>query len=100
MALVSVVVGLAVMGSDAVCFAQAAAGTINTFAGDGSLGFAGDGGPAISARLSSPNGLAADKAGNLFIVDAGNRRVRKVTPSGVISTVAGSGDSGFSGDGG
>jgi sugar lactone lactonase YvrE len=80
--------------------AQDAAGTINTVAGKGGLGFSGDGGPAASAQLSSPNGLAVDKAGNLFIVDAGNHRVRKVDTSGNISTVAGNGNSGFSGDGG
>jgi hypothetical protein len=74
-------------------------GIISTVAGKG-LGFSGDGGPAVSAQISSPNGLATDKAGNLFIVDAGNRRVRKVNTAGIISTVAGSGNSGFSGDGG
>jgi uncharacterized protein (TIGR03437 family) len=91
---------LAVTGGPTLCFAQGVAGTINTVAGSGSLGFAGDGGPATSARLSAPDGLALDKTGNLFIVDNGNNRIRKVDKSGVISTVAGNGSSGFSGDGG
>ncbi len=89
-----------VFGGRTLCFAQGAAGTINTVAGNGSLGFSGDGGPAAGARLSAPDGLAIDRMGNLFIVDNGNRRIRKVDKSGVITTVAGSGGSGFSGDGG
>jgi uncharacterized protein (TIGR03437 family) len=91
---------LAVFSGRPLCFAQSAAGTINTVAGDGSMGFAGDGGPATSARLSSPDGLAFDKMGNMFIVDNGNNRIRKVDSSGVITTVAGTGKTGFSGDGG
>src|SRR5271165_2819256 len=91
---------LAVFGGRTPCFAQSVAGTIGTVAGNGSLGFSGDGGPAASAQLSSPDGLALDRMGNLFIVDAGNHRVRKVDTSGVISTVAGNGSGGFSGDGG
>lgn len=91
---------LAAFGGRTNCFAQSVAGTINTVVGNGSLGFSGDGGPADSARLSSPNGLAVDNLGNLFIVDAGNTRIRKVTASGLISTVAGNGSNGFSGDGG
>jgi sugar lactone lactonase YvrE len=75
-------------------------GLINTVAGNGALGFSGDGGPATSAQLNSPEGIAVDSAGNLYIVDSFNQRVRKVSPSGVISTVAGNGASGFSGDGG
>jgi uncharacterized protein (TIGR03437 family) len=94
------IAALAVCGGRVLCGAQNAAGTINTFAGKGGLGFSGDGGPATSAQLSSPNGLAVDKAGNLFIVDAGNHRIRKVDTSGIISTVAGNGGTGFSGDGG
>ena len=60
----------------------------------------GDGGPAIFARLNSPRGLAVDGNGNLYIADTGNNRIRKVTPSGLITTIAGSGTKGFSGDGG
>ena len=91
---------LAVCGGRTLSFAQGVTGTIDTVVGNGNLGFSGDGGPAASAQISSPDGLAIDKMGNLFIVDAGNHRIRKVTPAGVISTVAGNGSSGFSGDGG
>ena len=75
-------------------------GTITTVAGNGSAGFFGDGGQATSASLSYPNGVAADGFGNLFIADFGNNRIRKVSAGGVITTVAGNGPSGFSGDGG
>jgi uncharacterized protein (TIGR03437 family) len=76
------------------------AGTISTVAGNGTLGFSGDKGPATSAELFSPWGVAVDAAGNLFIVDWGNDRIREVTPAGAINTVAGNGTPGFSGDGG
>lgn len=76
------------------------AGIISTVAGNGLPGSSGDGGPAVNASLSSMLGLALDNAGNLYIADAGNRRVRKVTPAGIISTIAGTGVQGFSGDGG
>jgi uncharacterized repeat protein (TIGR01451 family) len=78
----------------------AADGTMTLVAGDGTSGFGGDGGPATSAQLNSPSGIAVDAGGNLLIVDSGNQRIRKVTPGGVISTLAGTGTSGFSGDGG
>jgi sugar lactone lactonase YvrE len=77
-----------------------AANRIVSMAGDGIDGFAGDGGAASSARLSAPAGVAVDGAGNLYIADAGNNRVRKVDVAGVISTIAGSGSAGISGDGG
>lgn len=77
-----------------------AAGNIYTAAGDGTAGFAGDGGPATVARLNQPRGVAVDAAGNLYISDTGNQRVRKVTPGGVITTLAGTGTAGFNGDGG
>lgn len=70
---------------------------IKTIAGTGVLGFAGDGGQAISALLNNPSNLTFDSGGNLYIVDQGNARIRKVTVSGVISTIAGA--SHFSGDG-
>lgn len=73
---------------------------INTFAGTGTWGFSGDGGPAISAQLGSPIGLAVDGVGNIYIADYLNNRVRKVTPLGIISTFAGNGTFGYSGDGG
>jgi sugar lactone lactonase YvrE len=76
------------------------AGIISTIAGNGSTGFSGDGGPATAAQLFYPYGVAVDAAGNLFFADGGNTRIRKVTPAGIISTVAGNGIGGFSGDGG
>ena len=62
-----------------------AAGTITTIAGTGEFVFSGDGGPAIQAALNRPSGVAVDGAGNLFIADVGNNRIRKVDASGVIS---------------
>jgi uncharacterized protein (TIGR03437 family) len=75
-------------------------GTIGTVAGDGTQDYSGDGGPAIDARLSMPGTLAADQAGNLYIADRGNNRVRKVSQDGTIGTIAGNGSPGYSGDGG
>lgn len=75
-------------------------GSITTIAGTGRPGFSGDGGPAVEAQLNFPSGLAVDADGNLYIADTDNQRVRKVTRDGVISTIAGSGNQGFSGDGG
>jgi trimeric autotransporter adhesin len=73
--------------------------TITTYAGDGNLGAAGDGGRAVIAHLNSPRGLALDAAGNLYLADSGNHRVRVVTASNqVINTIAGTGTLGFSGD--
>jgi len=74
-------------------------GVITTVAGNGTGGFSGDGGPATSARLSYPRWVAVDSAGNLYIADSENARVRKVS-NGVITTVAGNGNGGFSGDNG
>jgi uncharacterized protein (TIGR03437 family) len=76
-------------------------GTISTAVGFGVWpGFNGDGGPATQATLNTPNGVAVDSAGNLYIADTKNYRIRKVAPSGVITTVAGNGSSVYSGDGG
>jgi uncharacterized protein (TIGR03437 family) len=75
-------------------------GTISTLAGTGIAGFSGDGGPAASAQLSHPAGIAVDEAGNVFIADSANYRIRKVSPDGIITTVAGTGTSSLSGDGG
>ena len=74
-------------------------GAITTVAGNGSMGYAGDGGPALGAKLACPHGVAIDPAGNIYIGDTENNRVRKVTLGGVISTIAGTGTQGFTGDG-
>jgi hypothetical protein len=79
----------------------AATGTIITFAGTGSVGFSGDGGPATAALVNNPGGVGVDGSGNVFIADSSNERVREVAKAtGVITTVAGSGTMGFGGDGG
>ena len=75
-------------------------GTITTFAGTGERGFGGDGGPAIQAQLDAPSGVAVDEAGNLYIADWSNARIRKVDGTGAITTIAGTGERGFGGDGG
>jgi RHS repeat-associated protein len=77
-----------------------ASGIISTVAGNGQYGFSGDGGPATRAALKSPRLVAVDDSGNIYIADTDNRRIRKVDASGIISTVAGNGQIGFSGDGG
>jgi sugar lactone lactonase YvrE len=77
-----------------------AAGVITTVAGNGDAGFSGDHAAATNASLSAPFGVAVDKAGNLYIADTSNHRVRKVDTSGTITTVAGNGTESFSGDGG
>jgi uncharacterized protein (TIGR03437 family) len=75
-------------------------GIITTLAGTGVAGFSGDGGPAATAQLNLPYGLAADLAGYLYVADYGNDRVRRIGPDGVIVTVAGNGNQGSTGDGG
>ncbi|TBR21117.1 tandem-95 repeat protein, partial [bacterium] len=75
-------------------------GTIHTFAGNGSWNFSGDNGPATSASLATAKNLAVGPDGGLYILDADNRRVRKVGTDGIIRSVAGNGQTGFSGDGG
>src|SRR3990172_493338 len=78
-----------------------ATGTLTTLAGSGNAGDFGDGGPAVIAWLNSPSGVWVDAAGNIYIADAGNNRVRKITAAtGLISTIAGNGIAGFTGDGG
>jgi sugar lactone lactonase YvrE len=74
--------------------------TITTVAGNGAIGFSGDGGPAIFAELSGPTGVAVDPLGNIYIADNDNHRIRRVNPSGIISTIAGNGNPIFCGDGG
>jgi len=75
-------------------------GMMTRYAGSGESGFSGDGGPAIKANFKTPAGLAFDPEGNLYIADRENHRVRKIDTSGNISTFAGIGKAGFSGDGG
>jgi trimeric autotransporter adhesin len=69
-------------------------------AGNGTAGYAGDGGPAVNAELRYPESLALDIAGNLYIAELGNDRVRKLDGTGSISTVTGNGVGGNTGDGG
>ena len=75
-------------------------GIISTIAGNHTDGFSGDGGLAINAQLNGPSGVVTDVNGNIYIADAGNRRIRKVNINGIISTFAGTGQGGYSGEGG
>jgi sugar lactone lactonase YvrE len=75
-------------------------GIITTVAGNGNSGYSGDGGPATAAKLNQPAGVALDHLGNLYIADTHNQVLRKVTPKGVITTIAGNNTPGYRGDGG
>jgi len=76
-------------------------GVITTIAGNGEAGYAGDGGPAVRASLNEPYGIAIDRAGNIFVADRLNRRVRRIdAANGSITTLAGTGEAAYSGDGG
>jgi uncharacterized protein (TIGR03437 family) len=75
-------------------------GTITTVAGNGTAGFSGDGGPAVSATLNYPGGMTVDAAGNLYFNDDINFRTRRISTTGTITTIAGNGVQGFAGDGG
>ncbi len=87
--------------NDVVRKVEAGTGVITTFAGTGVSGYSGDGGPAAAAQLSGPQALAVDRAGNLLIADSNNSVVRRVdAATGVITTVVGTGDIGYAGDGG
>ena len=79
-----------------------AAGVIQTIAGGGfyHAGYSGDGGPALSAKLNAPVSIEVDQAGNIYFSDLGNHVVRKISTSGTITTIAGNGTPGYSGDGG
>ena len=86
--------------SNAVVLGVDSKGIVHVLAGNGLQSLSGDGGPATSAALSGPLGAAFDSAGNLYIADTANHRIRKVSMDGTISTVAGGTTPGFSGDGG
>jgi trimeric autotransporter adhesin len=75
-------------------------GIVTAFAGNGVHGFSGDGGPATSASLRSVMDIARDSAGNIYLADSGNRRLRRISPSGIITSVAGNGTYNLCGDGG
>lgn len=75
-------------------------GIITTISGNGTSGFSGDGGPAISAVLGRPTGITLDSTGNIYFLDRDNNRIRKINTSGIITTIAGNGTTGYSGDGG
>ena len=80
---------------------DARSGVITTVAGNGTAGFAGDGGPAVRASLNEPYGIAIDRGGNIFVADRLNRRVRRIdAANGTITTLAGAGEAVYSGDGG
>jgi sugar lactone lactonase YvrE len=79
---------------------DASSGIITTVAGDGGYGYSGDGGPAVAARLAGPQSLAPGASGDLYIADTANHCVRLLSRDGTITTVAGTGESGYSGDGG
>ncbi len=88
-------------GNNVVRKVAASTGVISTIVGNGTSGYSGDGGPAISAQLSYPAGMALDGQGNLYIADSGNNVVREVAAAtGVITTVAGNGTGGYTGDNG
>jgi hypothetical protein len=76
------------------------AGIITTIAGDGVMAYGGDGGPATMASLKDCTGMVTDKHGNLYFADQGSHRIRKIDAAGIITTVAGNGIAGFSGEGG
>jgi len=85
--------------NNAVRKVSGATGIITTFAGTGTAGFLGDGGAAIAARLNAPEAVHLNPAGELYIADTANNRIRRVSTGGTITTIAGTGTAGFSGDG-
>src|ERR1700741_118902 len=79
---------------------ESKAQTISTIAGNGISGYTGDGGASTSAQLNAPYGTRFDASGNMYIADALNHRIRKINTNGIITTIAGTGVTGYSGDGG
>jgi uncharacterized protein (TIGR03437 family) len=91
---------IADFGNSRVRKVSASGAIISTVAGNGTAGYSGDGGPAVKAQLTGPQGVAVDAAGNLYIADTENNLIREVTLDGLIATAAGNGIAGYSGDGG
>ena len=91
---------LIVMLSWEIALSSVRADSVSTFAGTGAKGFAGDGGPAKAAQLDNPFAIARGPDGALYICDVDNQRIRRVSVDGKISTYAGNGQRGYSGDGG
>ncbi len=87
-------------GDHEIVLVTQSTGLLTVFAGNGLPGFLGDGGPAASAELKFPKGVAVDSSGNVYIADSGNNRIRVVTTAGNISTIAGTGTAGYTGDNG
>lgn len=81
------------------CLTAAQSQVIVTVAGTGTSGYSGDGGPATNAQMINPSAIVFDKDGNCYFSDDAQSRIRKITSGGIITTVAGNGTSGFSGDG-
>lgn len=76
------------------------AGILSTFAGNGQIGYSGDGGPATAAEFNSPEAMVVDNSGNMYIADVGNNCIRKIDNTGIVTTIAGNGLAGYSGDNG
>jgi hypothetical protein len=91
--------GAAISLSATSAFGYSPNDVIATYAGNGTSGYSGDGGPAVSATLNTPSDIAVDSAGNLYISDPGSSTIRKVSTSGIITTIAGTGVAGYNGDG-
>src|ERR1035441_8870426 len=87
-------------GNQRIRMVTASSGTISTIAGSSTIGLSGDGGPAAKATFTLPTGIAIDATGNLYIADENNRAIRRISTSGIITTVAGTGQFGYSGDNG
>lgn len=90
--------GAFALGHAAIATAYSPNDIIATYAGNGTVGYSGDNGPAVSAALNLPADVAVDSAGNLYISNAGNGTIRKVSTAGIITTIAGTGTPGYNGD--